>query len=78
MTLELTKRHRESLEALRDECSYEDARPGGYQNAFVSPGRFPGGAKTISELLAWGHIVEGTIEWNGTKGYRITSTGEAA
>ncbi|WP_112313272.1 hypothetical protein [Pseudogemmobacter bohemicus] len=76
--MELSKFHRDTLDGLRRECSYDDTRPNGYPGSFIARGRFPSGMKTISQLLEYGMIVEGEIVPGGGKGYRITEAGLAA
>lgn len=77
--MEMTKRHRESLEALRAECDYEDSRVGGDQN-FVLWERltYSHGAKTRAELIEAGFAAAGQHRWSNAVGYRITEAGRAA
>ena len=58
--MELTKRHRESLEVLRKECAYEDSRVGGDQN-FILWHQVTGshGEKTRAELIEAGFAIAG-------------------
>ena len=75
----MTKRHREALETLRYECSYEDNRVGGDQNFIVWEGRTKShGVKTRSDLVDAGYAVEGKHRFSGAIGYRITAAGLSA
>jgi hypothetical protein len=79
MMVALTKRHRLALSRLRSECDYEDGLKGGTANFILDIQLAPGiGAKTLSELKAWGLIIEGPHRWSDATGYRITGAGRAA
>lgn len=77
--MQMTKRHRESLEALRAECDYEDSRVGGDQN-FIRWEllTYSQGAKTRAELIEAGFATAGQHRWSNAVGYRITEAGRAA
>ena len=77
--MEMTKRHRASLEALRAECDYEDSRVGGDQN-FVRWELLTNshGAKTRAKLIEAGFAAAGQHRWSDAVGYRITEAGRAA
>lgn len=77
--MELTKRHRESLEALRAACDYEDSRVGGDQNFILwNQQTNSHGEKTWAELIEAGFAVSGQHRWSDATGYRITDLGRAA
>lgn len=79
MTLDLTKRHRESLEALRYECDYEDRRVGDDRNFVLWEQLTKShGVKTRAELVAADYAIEGRNRWFGKVGYRITEAGREA
>lgn len=77
--MELDKRHRESLEALRSECDFEDGRLGDVQN-FVRWEQLTRshGAKTRAELVEAGLAEAGQHGPSGAVGHRITEAGRQA
>ena len=77
--MELTKRHHESLEALRAECDYEDSRVGGDYNYILWHHLTNShGEKTRAELIEAGLAAAGQHRWSDAVGYRITDLGRAA
>lgn len=77
--MDLTKRHRESLEALRAACDYEDSRVGGDQNFILwNQQTNSHGEKTRAELIEAGFATAGPHRWSSATGYRITDLGRAA
>lgn len=77
--MEMTKRHRESLEVLRKECDYEDSRVKDGPN-FILWHQKTGssGEKTRAELIDAGFATAGQHRWSDAVGYRITDLGRAA
>lgn len=76
--IKLTTRHRLALSRLRSECDYEDRLKGGTDNFILDIQLAPGiGRKTLSELQAWGLIIDGPHRWSDATGYRITDAGRA-
>ena len=77
--MELDKRHRESLAALRSECDYEDGRLGDASN-FVRWEHLTKshGAKTRAELVEAGFAEVGQHRFSGAVGHRITEAGRQA
>lgn len=77
--MELTKRHRESLEVLRKECDYEDSQVKDGPN-FILWHQKTGshGEKTRAELIEAGFATAGKPRSSDATGYRITDLGRAA
>lgn len=79
MTVELTKKMRDALGKLREECDYEDSHNGGTENYIARNKLAPGiGDVTLSRLMELGLIKSGPNRWTGSIGYRITAPGRAA
>lgn len=77
MTFELTKRHRDALKSLHEECIYSDQK-NAPELRFIAEGKLKGGDKTFKDLVTWDLAIVAPRSANGNKGYRITVEGVAA